>query len=102
MKHLVLALCLSFGALAAAPAEAGSVIEKACLRSDRPAAGRALCGCLQKVADAVLSSSQQKRGATFFADPHKSQEVKASQHPSDDAFWDRWEVFAATAVKHCQ
>lgn len=102
MKHLVLAF--AFGGLALVPlaASAGGTIEIACLRSDRPAAGRALCGCLQAVANAVLSPSQQKRGASFFADPHSAQEVKASKRPADDAFWARWELFAATSVKHCQ
>lgn len=102
MKHLVLAFALGGIAVAPLSATAGGMIETACLRSDRPAANRALCGCLQKVANAVLSASQQKRGASFFTDPNKAQEVKASQRPADDAFWARWELFAETSVKHCQ
>lgn len=102
MKHLAVALALGGIALAPHATSAAGTIESACLRSDRPAANRALCGCLQNVADAVLSSSQQKQGATFFADPHKAQEVKASKRPADNAFWERWELFADTAVKHCQ
>lgn len=101
MKHLVIAVALASSALAT-PASASGLIERACLGSDRPAASRVLCGCLQSVADAVLSPSQQQRGATFFADPHKSQDAKASDHPADNAFWERWEYFAEIAVQHCQ
>lgn len=86
----------------AAPAVAGGVIEAGCLRSDRPAANRALCRCLQTVADATLSPGHQRRGAAFFADPEKSQRVKASDRAADAAFWARWQRFAATAVKSCQ
>ncbi|HHC29958.1 MAG TPA: hypothetical protein ENK80_05295 [Rhodobacterales bacterium] len=85
-----------------AAAQAGGVIERGCLKSPRPGAGRALCACLQQVADATLSASQQRRGAAFFADPHKSQTVKASDRPADDRFWAKWEAFAAAAVTHCQ
>lgn len=100
------ALGLAFGAvfMMAIPGAtlASGTIERACLASDRPASGRALCACLQIVADAVLSPVEQRRGAAFFADPHKSQEVKASKRAADDAFWARWELFADTSVKHCQ
>ncbi|GKY88891.1 hypothetical protein [Sinisalibacter aestuarii] len=104
MKHLFLAagLGLSIAASGAAPAMASGVIQNACLKSDRPAANRELCACLQVVADAVLTPSYQKRGAEFFTDPHKSHETRASGRVADEKFWERWEVFAATAVKHCQ
>lgn len=102
MKLFLKVFAFGLVILAAYPVRAGTDIERACLRSDRPAASHALCNCLQKVADAVLSPAQQKRGAAFFADPHQSQDVKASKRPADDAFWERWELFASTAVKHCQ
>lgn len=105
MKHAFLALGLGLTlatAFAPQPASARGVIETACLRSERPAANRALCGCIQTVADAVLSSSEQRRGAKFFADPDLSQEVKMSDRRSDDLFWDKWESFADGAVRHCQ
>ncbi len=104
MKHLVLALILGvgFGMVGTAPVQASGVIESACLRSDRPTANRALCNCLQQVADAVLTPSYQKRGAVFFADPHKSQEMRASGHAADELFWAHWVRFSDTAVKHCQ
>lgn len=101
-RALAFALWAVFAMVLPSAGQAAGTIERACLASDRPASGRALCACLQIVADAVLSSSEQRRGAAFFADPHKSQEAKASDRPSDEAFWMKWELFADTAVKHCQ
>lgn len=98
MKVAAVALVM----LVPAAAQAGGAIERGCLQSPRPGAGRALCVCLQQVADATLSASQQRRGAAFFADPHKSQAVKASDRAADDRFWAKWEAFAAAAVTHCQ
>jgi hypothetical protein len=104
MKHVVLALALGLGVMTAdtAPGLAGGVIESACLKSDRTAANRTLCGCLQAVANAVLSSSHQRQGAEFFRDPHKSQDVRMSKRAADEQFWAHWERFAETSVQHCQ
>ena len=104
MKRPVLALAFGAAIVSATSgsALASGTIERACLASDRPASGRALCACLQVVADAVLSPGDQRRGAAFFTDPHKSQDVKASKRAADDAFWEKWEFFADTSVKHCQ
>lgn len=94
---------LGLAALAAAqPARAGSTIERACLGSDRAAASPALCACLQQVADATLAAADQQRGAAFFANPHLSQEVRASDSATDSAFWTRWEGFAARADRTCR
>ncbi len=84
------------------PLAARGTIERACLGSDRPAASRALCGCLQTVADAMLTRGEQRRGAKLFSDPEQSQQVKMSDRRSDVLFWEKWESFAATAVRHCQ
>lgn len=102
MKAHLSAVVLGLALIAPGFALAGGTIERGCLGSDRPAAGRALCACLQQVADATLSAAYQRRGAGFFADPHKSQIVKASDRPADAAFWAQWERFAETAVQHCQ
>ncbi len=105
MKNVVLALGLGVvlaGGLASSAAQARGVIENACLRSDRPAANRVLCNCIQQVADAVLTSGEQRQGARFFADPHLSQDAKMSTRETDREFWLRWEAFAAGAVKYCQ
>jgi len=105
MKQPLVALGLGFALLASsipADAMARGTIERACLRADRPAANRVLCGCIQTVADATLSSSDQRRGAKLFADPEESQAVKMSDRRSDEVFWDKWERFADGAVKYCQ
>lgn len=90
------------GATVPAVASARGAIETACLRSERPSAGGEICACLQRVADTTLTRGDQRRGAIFFADPHKAQQAKASGRAEDRLFWVRWEVFAASAVKHCQ
>lgn len=105
MKQLVLAL--GFGlvfaaALAPRVGEARGVIESACLSSDRPTASRVVCGCLQAVADAVLSPGEQRRGAKFFSDPDLSQATKISNRRADVLFWEKWEEFAEGAVQYCQ
>ena len=76
-------------------------IETACNRSDRQAASRSLCDCIDKVADMSLRGNDQKRVASFFKDPEKAQEVKMSKRDSDDAFWDRYKAFGAQAEAYC-
>jgi len=104
MKNMVLALGLGLGLGGgfAGGAEARGVIENACLRSDRPAANRVLCGCIQRVADAVLTSGDQRKGARFFADPEMSQVAKMARGDADLRFWQKWEAFSDGAVKYCQ
>jgi len=102
MKTQVAALSLGlvFGAFADT-AQAGGAIEKACLSSNRDAANRTLCACIQKVANATLSAAEQSRGAKFFADPHQSQEVRASDTHADNLFWEHWQRFGETAAQYC-
>lgn len=78
-----------------------SVIERACNVSDRKAASRTLCSCIQKVADVTLKTSDQRKAAKFFADPHKAQETRQSDNYSTEAFWLRYKDFAASASRHC-
>ena len=77
------------------------VIERACLNSDRPAANRSLCGCIQGVADATLTRAEQRRAAKFFSDPHMAQVVRQSDAASDEVFWQRYKAFGATASNYC-
>ena len=86
--------------LMSAAAVAGP-IERACLGSDRAAANRALCGCIQQVADMTLQGSDQRRAAAFFKDPEKAHATWMSQSASDDAFWDRYKNFGSTAEAYC-
>ena len=81
-------------------ASAGA-IEQACLGSDRQAANRSLCGCIQQVADVTLQGGDQRRAAAFIKDPDKAQDAWMSKTASDDAFWDRYKNFGATAEASC-
>jgi len=82
------------------PVAAGP-IERACMRSDRDAANRAICSCIQQVADMTLRNGDQRRAAKFFADPDRAHETWMSQRESDDAFWERYKNFGATAEAYC-
>lgn len=103
MTRLLFAAALAVALLptAPAPAAAGSVIERACLGGGRRAASRELCACIQTVADQVLSGAEQRKGAKFFSDPHKSQETRQSDNSGDEVFWKKWKSFGATAHKYC-
>ncbi len=76
-------------------------IERACLSSDRKAANRNLCGCIQQVADMTLRGGDQRKAAAFFRDPERAQKVKMSKSSGDDAFWDRYKAFGAQAEAYC-
>ncbi len=84
-----------------ATAEAGK-IARACMGSDRPAATRARCACIQKVADDALSRSEQRKVAKWFADPHQAQEVRMSSRASDEALWERYKAFGQLAQAVCR
>jgi len=84
-----------------APAATSGTIESACLKSGRAAVSRALCGCIQDVADLTLDRSDQKLAATFFRDPHRAQEVRQSDRRGHEIFWKRYKAFGATAETYC-
>lgn len=86
--------------LLASLAHAGP-IENACNRSDRSAATRPLCACIQEAADMTLRAADQRRAAKFFADPDEAQRVKLSDTHADEAFWERFRNFTATAEAFC-
>lgn len=76
-------------------------IENACLRSDRQAANRSVCGCIQSIADRTLPGRDQRRAAKFFRDPDEAHRVWMSKRSGDDAFWDRYKAFGAQAEAYC-
>lgn len=94
------AAALTSGALAPLPAQANK-IERACMKSDRKAANRQLCGCIQQVADMTLKSRDQSKAAKFFEDPHKAQELRQADGRANEAFWQRYKAFGATAEQFC-
>ena len=75
-------------------------IERACMASDR-GGNRSLCSCIQQAADMTLSGGDQRRAAKFFKDPDQAHATWVSQSASDDAFWDRYKQFGATAEAYC-
>ena len=97
---LMVALAALLTPVAPAPSDAGP-IQRACNKSDRDAANRSLCRCIQNAARGTLSSSDQRLAASFFADPHRSQEVRQSDRRSDEAFWERYVEFNTRARKMC-
>lgn len=90
----------ALAAIAASAASAGP-IDSACLRANRAAANRALCGCIQQVANMTLRGGDQRRVAKFFKDPDMAHAVWVSKRPSDDDFWDRYKQFGAMAEASC-
>ncbi|KAF0676887.1 hypothetical protein [Profundibacterium mesophilum] len=98
MKKLItLAVLTAFSATVAQ----GGVIERACLKSDRKAANRALCGCIQQVADITLDRRDQKLAATFFKDPHQAQVVRQSSDRNHESFWRKYKAFGQSAQNYC-
>lgn len=85
----------------ASPASAGGVIERACNKSDRSAATRIACSCIQKVANIKLSRSDQKTAAKFFKDPHLAQETRQSDSRAKEKFWKRYKQWGELATVHC-
>ncbi|UZD89808.1 hypothetical protein [Cognatishimia activa] len=82
------------------PAEAGP-ISSACIKSDRKAATRRMCNCLQSVANGELNRTDQRLAATFFKDPHKAQEIRQSDRRSHEKFWLRYKGYGQTAAALC-
>ncbi len=99
-KFLLIAVCAASVTAVANVADAAK-IKQACLASDRSAATRARCTCIQRVADQALTRGDQKTVAKWFEDPHQAQELKMSQTARDDALWDRYQNFCQMAQAVC-
>lgn len=102
MKHIMVALFLGVFSISAfpTPAEAGP-LNRACLKSDRSAANRRLCRCMQKVANRELRHRDQRIVASFFKDPHKAQELRQSDRRAHEQFWTRYKTFSSTFASAC-
>jgi hypothetical protein len=101
MRKILPAAAFLLTSLLTVQAADARAIENACLRSERPAATRALCSCIQRVADEVLSFSDQRRASQFFRNPELAQQVRASTAPDDAAFWGRYREFGNRAEARC-
>ncbi|MEM9584946.1 MAG: hypothetical protein AAGA08_17670 [Pseudomonadota bacterium] len=80
---------------------ASGPVSAACNRSDRRAASPQLCGCIQAVANARLDRSEQRLAATFYEDPQRAQDVRQSDRPSNEAFWQKYKLYASAAERSC-
>lgn len=100
MKSTLFAAVAGFMLVGPQGAFAGP-IENACLRSDRAQATRAMCRCIDSVAQGTLTRSEQRRAASFFSDPDLAQSVRMSKTVRDNEFWDRYRAFGATAEQYC-
>lgn len=102
MKRIILMVALAtiLSPVVTTPVDAGT-IQRACMKSDRKAANRSLCACIQKAARGTLSSSDQRIAAKFFKDPHQSQEIRQSDRSSHEAFWLRYKEFGSRAQQMC-
>jgi hypothetical protein len=98
MRRVVLLAVI--GAALAGPV-AANTIERACEQSDRRAASRALCSCIQDVADQMLTRSDQRKGAKFFSDPQRAQDTRQSDNSSNESFWKKWKEFGTAAGNIC-
>lgn len=102
MKHIILTVALAALLAPVVPTTVeASTLQRACMKSDRKAANRSLCRCIQKAARGKLSSSDQRLAATFFRDPHRSQEIRQSDRSSHEKFWKRYKEFGVHAQRMC-
>ncbi|WP_171240003.1 hypothetical protein [Ruegeria sp. HKCCA5491] len=101
MKQFLLIAIWAASLMAVAPVADAAQIKQACLASDRSAATRDRCSCIQRVANQALTRSDQKTVAKWFTDPHQAQELKMSQTARDDALWDRYRAFGQMAQAIC-
>lgn len=101
MKRVITAAgaALILSTLGSAPAQAGP-IDRACMSSER-GGNRALCGCIQAVANMTLNGRDQRLAAKFFEKPQMAQDIRMSKTQDHDAFWERYEQFGATASAAC-
>lgn len=102
MRKTLLAASLAILAAPLFPAIASAgPVETACARSDRPQASRALCRCIDSVAQRTLTRAEQRRAASFFRDPQLAQDVRMSKSDRDNAFWARYRAFGDAAERTC-
>jgi len=102
MRTFILCAALAITSVPMAPttADAG-IITRACLKADRKAASRRLCGCIQSAANKTLTKSDQRLASKFFKDPHKAQEIRQSDRASHEVFWKKYKKFGSTAEAYC-
>ena len=81
---------------------AAGPIASACQSAGRKQASRSRCGCVQAVANFNLSTIDQRRGAVFFKDPQKAQDLRQSDNAGNERFWKKWKAYGADAARLCK
>ena len=76
-------------------------IYSACKSAGRKKATKQRCGCVKAIANKSLTANDQRRGASFFKNPQKSQEVRQSSSNRDKRFWKRWKEYSNNAARSC-
>lgn len=102
MKHVLLSVLLIGILCSGQSAVASGAVERACLRADRANASRALCGCIQDVADSMLTRGERSKVVRFFKDPHKSQATRQSDRNPDERFWKKYKRFGQKVRAYCR
>jgi|AntRauMFilla1563_2_1112583.scaffolds.fasta_scaffold93500_2 hypothetical protein len=102
LPRFFLAALVSLPLIVALPSVAAAgAIEQACTQSERVGGNTRVCTCIQRVANQLLTSGEQRLAASFFRDPHRAQEVRQSDRGSDERFWLRYRQFGAVAEQSC-
>ncbi|MBW7921410.1 MAG: arginine transporter [Rubellimicrobium sp.] len=99
-RHLILAATLALAACGGGRVTGD--VSKACMSGGRQAANASLCSCVQQAANQTLTAAEQRRAATFFADPQRAQDTRQSGNSSDRAFWTRYRAFSSLAETMCR
>ncbi|MFO7921149.1 hypothetical protein DZD18_01990 [Rhodobacteraceae bacterium W635] len=76
-------------------------VERACIGSGHTVANAALCACIGSAARDTLSYREQRQAARLLRDPDEAQALRMSSSRRDEAFWDRYRAFGATAEAMC-
>lgn len=100
VTRTTLALALTLAVTGTSPAFSGQ-IEQACSQSSRPGNSR-ICGCIQSIADQMLTRDDQRLAASFFKDPDRAQEIRTSDSARDESFWQRYSRFGSAAEQACR
>lgn len=101
MKPVVLAACAAMMLSVTSGVAFAGPIERACMNSDRKAANRSVCACVQQVADMTLRGGDQRKAASFIKNPDRAQKVRMSKSDNDNDFWRRYKAFGAQAEAYC-
>ena len=77
-------------------------MQQACMASDRKARNKALCGCIQAVANGELTAGDRRIAARFWKDPQRAQDMRQSDNPRHEDFWRRYSAYGQTVERTCR